>query len=71
MRVLSIKGMRELHLPIAFGKVLAMQAPHRLQMGFQPLGQARRQHRASILAALAIAHRDLQTLQIKIMHPQA
>jgi hypothetical protein len=45
-----------------------MQTTHLLQMGFEFLSHSARQHRAPILPALAMAHRDLRALNIKIMH---
>jgi hypothetical protein len=53
----------------ALGKVLAMQASHIFQMGFELLFYSGRQHRAPILPAFAMAHRDLRALNIKVMHP--
>jgi hypothetical protein len=66
----------------ALGKDLAMQAPHivqlgrpdgssrwDVQMGLELLSHSRRQHRAAILPALAMAHRDLRALNIKVLHP--
>jgi len=69
MGILSPQGVGEAHPPIALGKVLAMQTTHLLQMGFEFLSHSARQHRAPILPALAMAHRDLRALKIKILHP--
>jgi hypothetical protein len=52
----------------ALGKALAMQTAHLLQMSFELLSHSRSQHRAAILPALAMAHRDLRALNIKIKH---
>jgi hypothetical protein len=46
-----------------------MQTTYLLQMGFEFLSRSARQHRAPILPALAMAHRDLRALNIKIVHP--
>jgi len=69
MGILPPQGVGEAHPSIALGKVLAMQATHLLQMGFEFLSHSGRQHRAPILTVLAIAHRDLKMLKIKIMDP--
>jgi len=45
-----------------------MRATHLLQMGFELLSHSRRQHRAPILPALAMARRDLRALNIMVMH---
>lgn len=63
------QGVGKAHPPIALGKVLAMQTTYLLQMGFEFLSRSARQHRAPILPALAMAHRDLRALNIKIVHP--
>ena len=68
MRIFSPQGVGEAHPPIALGKVLAMQTTHLLQMGLDFLSHLGRQHRAPILPALAMAHRDLRALKIKIVH---
>ena len=69
MGIFSPQGVGEAHPPISLGKVLAMQTTHLLQMGFEFLSHSGRQHRAPILTALAMAHRDLHTLKIKVMDP--
>ncbi len=69
MVILPPQGVGKAHPSIALGKVLAMQTSHLLQMKLELLCHSRRQHRAPILTALAMAHRDLQALKIKIMHP--
>jgi hypothetical protein len=38
-------------------------------MGLELLSHSRRQHYAPIFPALAMAHRDMQALNIKVMHP--
>jgi hypothetical protein len=68
LQILFPLGVGEVHHPIALGKVLAMRATHLLQMGFELLSHSRRQHRAPILSALAMARRDLRALNIMVMH---
>jgi hypothetical protein len=46
-----------------------MQNSHLLQMELELLSHSRRQHRAPILPAFAMAHSDLRTLKIKVMDP--
>ena len=69
MGILPPQGVRKQHPPIARSKVLAMQTLHLLQMELQLFCHSRRQHRAPILPALAMANSDLRTLKIKVMYP--
>jgi hypothetical protein len=68
MGILSPQVLGKQHPPIALGKVLAMQTSHLHQMDFELLCHSRRQHRAPIHSALAMAHSDLRTLKLKVMY---
>ena len=70
VRILSIQGIRQIHLAKALLQIMLVEHLDLLQMRPQKLGHRLRQHRHPVFLPLAVAHRDLAHPKIHVLHPQ-
>lgn len=69
--VLPRQGMRQDNPPLSLFHVSLMQCPGALEMVAQRPDRRLRQHRDPILGALTVTYKNLVSLKIEILHPQA
>jgi len=70
VRILAIQCMRQPHGAEAGRKITLVQATCMRKLSLQRINHHCRQHRATVLAALALPHRDLTSPEIDILHSQ-
>ena len=71
VRVLSVQGIRKLDPPRPCGDVARVLRANTIEMGAKWIHHLLRQHRDPILPSLAVAHDNLEPLEVQVIRPQA
>src|SRR6266542_2061437 len=66
--ILAFERKRQIYRSIAMFHILIKYSPHQLQMNLKRRGQRVRQHRHTIVHALAITNNELVLREIQILH---